>query len=345
MNVPLTVTDVVQPRAYGADRAARPRRQQNGRAIRAVLDRARGCGDRLRGAARNHRGGSRGQHQPAAPSAVDRSARYRRADDRRARARQPPRPAPLFLSRWKQPTIARLRRVTLVSSRRLDADVDTCMRTRRPRRSRSRRSRRSPPSSPPEPSSRSPPPPPTLPATPAHGQRGSARRDVGADDDSCRSWSIHPSAPTFQTSGVITGTIGRGTVLGAARRAADRRRPSRRRSAVRVRPLDVVITGINTQFSEGVSHVANFGPGITVSSATPQDDTHLLVRLAIAGNAESRPALVAVSTGRSGAARQRLQHRLRHRHHHGTPAECAGPADRERAGVPAADDDLRDDRR
>ncbi len=110
-----------------------------------------------------------------------------------------------------------------------------------------------------------------------------------------------PVSPTFQTSGVITGTIGRGTASAP---------PTAPPIVASVSPqtgrqgqtLDVVITGINTQFSTvGTLTQATFGPGITVSSATPQDDTHLLVRLAIAGNANPGPRLVAVSTGRSEA--------------------------------------------
>lgn len=103
-----------------------------------------------------------------------------------------------------------------------------------------------------------------------------------------------PVSPTFQTSGVITGTIGRatGTAPPTAPPIIASVAPQTGRQG---QTLDVVITGINTVFSP--LSQATFGPGLTVTSVTPQDDTHLLVRLAIAGNATRGPRLVAVSTG------------------------------------------------
>ena len=105
-----------------------------------------------------------------------------------------------------------------------------------------------------------------------------------------------PVSPTFQTSGVITGTIGRGT-SSAPPTAPPIIASVTPQTGRQGQTLDVVITGINTQFSN--LSLANFGPGVTVASSTPQDDTHLLVRLAIAGHANRGPRLVAVSTGRS----------------------------------------------
>jgi len=77
-----------------------------------------------------------------------------------------------------------------------------------------------------------------------------------------------PVSPTFQTSGVITGTIGRGTSNAppaAPPIVADVTPQSGRQGQT----LDLVITGINTAFTN-LSQVT-FGPGLTVSGITPTD--------------------------------------------------------------------------
>jgi hypothetical protein len=103
-----------------------------------------------------------------------------------------------------------------------------------------------------------------------------------------------PVSPTFQTSGVITGTIGLAntSVPPPATPIVAAVSPNVGRQG---QTLDVVITGINADFTS--LSQANFGPGVTVISATPTDATHLTVRLSIASNAGIGPRVVAVSTG------------------------------------------------
>lgn len=103
-----------------------------------------------------------------------------------------------------------------------------------------------------------------------------------------------PVSPTFQTSGVITGTIGLAdtSIPPPATPIVAAVSPSTGRQG---QTLDVVITGINTDFTS--LSQASFGPGVTVVSASPTDATHLTVRLAIASTAGIGPRVVAVSTG------------------------------------------------
>jgi hypothetical protein len=103
-----------------------------------------------------------------------------------------------------------------------------------------------------------------------------------------------PVSPTFQTSGVITGTIGLAntSVPPPATPIVAAVSPNAGRQG---QTLDVVITGINTDFTS--LSQANLGPGVSVVSATPTDATHLTVRLSIATDAGVGPRVVAVSTG------------------------------------------------
>jgi hypothetical protein len=103
-----------------------------------------------------------------------------------------------------------------------------------------------------------------------------------------------PVSPTFQTSGVITGSIGLAntSVPPPATPIVAAVSPNAGRQG---QTLDVVITGINTDFTP--LSQANFGPGVSVVSATPTDATHLTVRLSVATDAGIGPRVVAVSTG------------------------------------------------
>jgi hypothetical protein len=103
-----------------------------------------------------------------------------------------------------------------------------------------------------------------------------------------------PVSPTFQTGGVITGTIGRasGTAAPQAPGIVADVAPQTGRQG---RTVDIVITGVNTTFTN-LSQVT-LGPGVSVVSVAATDATHLTARLQIAPDASLGPRLVAVSTG------------------------------------------------
>jgi hypothetical protein len=100
--------------------------------------------------------------------------------------------------------------------------------------------------------------------------------------------------PTFQSSAVVTGVIGQ---------AAGSAPPSATPIVAAVAPqtgrqgqtLDLVITGINTTFSNASQ--VSLGAGFTVLAVTATDDATLTARVAIAPDAGVGPRVIAVSTG------------------------------------------------
>ncbi len=109
---------------------------------------------------------------------------------------------------------------------------------------------------------------------------------------------VPPHSPTFQTSQVITGTVG------AASGASETPPPlvaaltttEGRQGAT----LDVGITGENTDFQPNVTQVS-FGSGITVNRVTVEGPARVTANISIAEDATLGPRVVAASTGRQEA--------------------------------------------
>lgn len=107
-----------------------------------------------------------------------------------------------------------------------------------------------------------------------------------------------PVSPTFQTDGVITGTIGKGTsvVPPTATPLVASLSPT---AGGQGQTVDITITGVNTTF--GPLTQVNLGTGVTVQSVSVTSPTTIVARALIAANASVGPRLVAVSTGREEA--------------------------------------------
>ncbi len=107
-----------------------------------------------------------------------------------------------------------------------------------------------------------------------------------------------PVSPTFQTDGVVTGTIGRGTTVTppTATPIVAALSPA---SGGQGQTVDITITGVNTTF--GPLTQVNLGTGVFVQSVSVSSPTTVVARAAIAPNASIGPRIVAVSTGREEA--------------------------------------------
>ena len=107
-------------------------------------------------------------------------------------------------------------------------------------------------------------------------------------------------SPTFQTSQVITGTVGTQLASPPVNPPPPLVASVAPNNGRQGQVVTVTVSGQNSQFDPGTTQV-NFGGGVTVSSLIVSSPTSLAVTLTIAPNASIGPRVVSVATGRQEA--------------------------------------------